>query len=123
MIVKNRVYINCIIAIFFMMPCLFANEFVVPKKAKAKKEVAVHVKEDIVELLESSLRQLGRNIKQAVIVEDQIFDQLKELLTDDQMTTAQLKDLRDHVEKYLQMIEQQQSDLESFSLQIMPKKK
>ena len=105
MIVKNRVYINCIIAIFFMMPCLFANEFVVPKKAKAKKEVAVHVKEDIVELLESSLRQLGRNIKQAVIVEDQIFDQLKELLTDDQMTTAQLKDLRDHVEKYLQMIE------------------
>lgn len=120
---NNKLYRTLLAAIFFIVPCVFANEFVVAKKTKTKKEIAAHVKEDVVELLESSLRQLGRNIKQAVIVEDQIFDQLKDLLTDDQMTTAQLKDLRDHLEKYLQMIEQQQSDLESFSLQIRSKKK
>jgi len=92
------------------------SEFVVCKKTKTKKETAVHVKEDTIELLESSLRQLGCNIKQSVTVQNQIFDKIKEMLEDNQKTTTQLKEFRDNLEKYLKKLEEQQVDLQNFLL-------
>lgn len=103
-------------SVLFIVPTIFANEFVV-KKTKTKKEIAVHVKEDIIELLESSLRQLGRNIQQSVAVQNHIFDMIKNVCDDGQQSTAQLKELRDRLEKYLKKIEEQQVDLQSFILQ------
>lgn len=99
-----------------MASSLHANEFVVSKKTKAKKEMAVRVKEDIAELLESALRQLGSNIQQSVIVQNQIFDKIKEILEGSQQSTSQLKELRDALEKYLRKFEEQQADLQSFLL-------
>ena len=110
-------------AIFCVMTSsLLAQEFIVPKKVKTKKEIAAHVKEDIVELLESSLRQIGVNIQQAVSVQNKILDQIKDMLTDDQLTTAELKDVRSRLEKNLKMFELQQSDLQDFLLQSQHKK-
>jgi uncharacterized protein YpbB len=113
---RQKVWYSIIFIIFVVAPMSFANEFVVAKKTKAKKESCVHVKEDIVELLESALRQLGSNIQQSVIVQNQIFDKIKEILGDSQQSTSQLKDLREKLEKYLKKIEEQQADLQSFLL-------
>lgn len=86
-----------------------ASEFV--KKPKQKKESTSQVKEDIVELLESALRQLGKNIQQSVDVQDQIFDKIKEILGDNQMSADQLKALRFRLELHLKKLEEQQADL------------
>ena len=91
-----------------------ASEFI---KKKEKKEIAVRVKEDIAELLESSLRQLGKNIQLSVAVENHIFDKIKEICGDSSLSTAQLKELREKLEKYLKIFEDQQADLNSFLLQ------
>jgi septal ring factor EnvC (AmiA/AmiB activator) len=101
---------------FFMASSIVANEFIVPKKSKAKKETAAQVKEDVAELLESALRQLNSNIGQAAIVQNKIFDQIKELLSDNELSTDQLRQLRTKLEKYLQRFEEQQADLHSFLL-------
>ncbi len=103
---------------FLIMPCLLANEFIIPKKTKTKKETAAQVKEDVAGLLESSLRQLNNNIQESAIVQNHIFDKIKELLSDSQLTTTQLKELRGKLEKYLQRFEDQQADLHSFLLDL-----
>ncbi len=113
---QKRSNINLkIMALFFLiMPCLFANEFVVSKKTKEKKEMAASVKEDIAELLESALRQLGKNIQQSVTVQNQLFDKIKEICGDGQQSTLQLKELREKLEKHLKKLEEQQAELQSF---------
>ena len=102
--------------VFFMASSIVANEFIVPKKSKTKKETAAQVKEDVAELLESALRQLNSNIGQAAIVQNKIFDQIKELLSENDLSTDQLRQLRAKLEKYLQRFEEQQADLHSFLL-------
>ena len=105
-----------IISIIFCETLFTGSEFVVCKKTKTKKETAVRVKEDIVELLGSSLRQLGCNIQESVTVQNQIFDKIKVMLEDNQKTTAQLREFRDNLEKYLKKLEEQQADLQNFLL-------
>jgi hypothetical protein len=93
----------------------FANQFLISKKEKSKKEKILHVKvEDIVDLLESGLRQLGKNIQESVILQNQIFDKIKEICTQGQQSTAQLKEFRDKLEKNLKKIEAQEQDLQNF---------
>lgn len=94
------------------MPFIFANEFVVSKKTKTKKETAAQVKEDVIELLESTLRQLGNNIQESVTVQNKMFDKIKEMCSDNQQSTDQLKELRNKLEKYLKKLEDQQADLQ-----------
>jgi len=113
---QSRFQCALIALIFFIAPSIMANEFIVPKKAKTKKETAAQVKEDVAELLESALRQLNSNIQQAAIVQNRIFDLMKELLSDNQLTTDQLRKMREKLEKYLQRFEEQQADLHSFLL-------
>lgn len=108
--------IGIVLLILLIVPMSFSNEFVVSKKDKAKKEIAGRVKEDIAELLESMLRQLGTNIQQSVSVQNYIFDTIKDVCGQGQKSTAQLKELRDKLEKYLKKIEEQQADLEAFML-------
>jgi hypothetical protein len=110
------------ISISFFVQTIFANEFVIPKK---KKEIAVHVKEDVVNLLEQISRQIGVNIVQGVCVQNQILDKIKELFGDTQLqvpgciclsscSTADLKMCRDGLQKYLENLQQQQADLQKF---------
>jgi ElaB/YqjD/DUF883 family membrane-anchored ribosome-binding protein len=94
----------------------YANQFVISKKEKSKKEMASHVKDDIVELLESTLRQLGRNIQQSVTVQWQIFDTIKDMYGQGQQSTVQLKEIRDKLQSFLKKIEQQQEDFRDFLL-------
>jgi septal ring factor EnvC (AmiA/AmiB activator) len=96
-------------ATMFLAAPLSSSEFI--KKPKQKKETTSQVKEDIAELLESALRQLGKNIQQSVDVQDQIFDKIKEILGDNQMSADQLKALRFRLELHLKKLEEQQADL------------
>jgi len=95
----------------------YANEFVVSKKSKSKKEIAIHVKEDVVELCESVLRQVGKNIQQSVAVQNQVFDMIKMIAEDNSLTTAQLKEVRGKLEKYLKELEDQWAQSQLFLLQ------
>lgn len=113
---KNNLYGALVITTFFMEPYVYANEFIVHKKTK--KEIAAHVKEDIIELLESSLRQLGKNIQHTVAAQNKIFDQIKTMCDNSSQSTEQLKELRAQLEKYLRAFEQQQAELGQFLLQI-----
>ncbi|MBV8660709.1 MAG: hypothetical protein JO129_01010 [Candidatus Dependentiae bacterium] len=98
--------------IFCSMSSIVANEFVVSKKTKTKKETTAQVKEDVVELLESSLRQLGNNIQVSVTVQNKMFDKIKDMCNDNQQSIEQLKELRSKLEKYLKNLEEQQADLQ-----------
>lgn len=109
----HKVWYGIMLGMLCTVSYLCANEFI---KTKPKKEVAAKVKEDIAELLESAVRQLGRNIQQTVIVENKIFDTMKELLEGGQRSTAQLKELRTTLEKYLKKFEEQQLELQNFLL-------
>jgi len=110
-----------ITSIVFSQDKQVGSEFVVVKK---KKESTVHVKEDIGYALEISLRQIGKNITQSVIVQNQIFNKIKDLLgaceknNDSKSTfdasTAQLKIYRNQLESFYHKLEQQQVELESF---------
>lgn len=101
--------------IFFIYCGLLAKqEFVINKKDKTKKEIALHVKEDIVELYESALRQIGSNIQQSVVVQNYIIDNIKRLMENNSQSTAQLKALRAQLEKSLKILEEQQADLQNF---------
>jgi hypothetical protein len=90
----------------------FANQFIVSKKTKEKKESSAHVKEDVVELCESALRQLGCNVQQSVTAQNHIFDKIKSLCIEGQQSTAQLKELREKLEKYLKKLAEHQADLQ-----------
>ncbi len=86
-----------------------SNEFVVAKKEK--KQTAAQVKEEVVELLESVVRQLGQNIQQAVDTQNRVFDMIKSMISQDQFSTQQLKDKRTMLEQHLKKLEQQQAEL------------
>ncbi|MBP6870337.1 hypothetical protein KBC04_05615 [Candidatus Babeliales bacterium] len=105
-----------VLVFFTSMQLVCEQEFIVSKKTKTKKEIALHVKEDIAELYESILRQLGSNIQQAVVVQNQVIDKIKNFVDDSSQSTHQLKELRDKLEKYLKTLEEQQADLQNFLL-------
>jgi hypothetical protein len=119
---KNNIF-GIVVGFFLVSGIVFcANEFVIPKK---KKEIAVHVKEDLATLLEQISRQIGTNIVQAIGVQNQILDKIKELFGDvvtpvpglvclSSCSTEELKKCRDELQKYLQILEQQQVDLQRF---------
>lgn len=92
---------------------VYANQFIVPKKTK--KEMAIHVKEDIAELLESAVRQIGVNISQAVRVQNSFFDSMKDMCVDKNYSTAELQQMRSKLEKYLEILESQAADLYAMS--------
>ncbi len=85
------------------------NEFI--KKPKAKKESVAQVKEEVAELLESVLRQVGQNICQSIDVQNNVFDKIKEIMSDNQLSCEQLKQLRARLEKQLKVLEEQQAQL------------
>lgn len=95
--------------LLFVAPMYCGAEFI--KKPKPKKETSSQVKEEIAELLESAVRQLGQNIKQSVDVQNKMFDAIKEILSDNQLSTQQLKELRNRLEQHLKKLEEQQADL------------
>ena len=80
-------------------------------KTKQKKESASQIKDDIVELLVSVLRQLGQNIQQTVDVQNQAFDMIRKIFSDNQLSAEQLRDLRCKLEKHLKKLEAQQAEL------------
>lgn len=105
------------IVFFLLMPIfLYSQEEFIKVKTKTKKEIALHVKEDIAELYESMLRQIGNNINQSVDVQNQIFDKIKKLMNDASLSTYQLKELRHKLENYLKKLEEQEADLHNFLL-------
>lgn len=110
---KKNILYGVFVGTFLFIPMNLANQFV---KKKPKKEIAVRVKEDIVELLESCLRQICGNIQELVTVQSQIFDKIKEIYEDGQPSTSQLKELRDNLEKNLKTLQTQQADLHNFFL-------
>lgn len=86
-----------------------SNEFVIVKKEK--KQTAAQVKEEVVELLESVVRQLGQNIQQTVDTQNRVFDMIKSMISQDQSSTQKLKDQRAMLETHLKKLEQQQAEL------------
>jgi ElaB/YqjD/DUF883 family membrane-anchored ribosome-binding protein len=102
------------IVLVFSFTALFgafvdASEFV--KKPKQKKESAAQIKENIAELLESVLRQLGHNMQQSVDVQHAIFDTLKDILGDNAMSVEQLQQLRIQLQQHLKKMQEQQNEL------------
>ncbi|MDP3788055.1 MAG: hypothetical protein Q8Q60_01895 [Candidatus Chromulinivorax sp.] len=112
MMQQNTLY-AMIVTVLLVVPCVHAHEFV---KEKVKKESSTQVKQDIAELLESAVRQLGNNIKESVTVQNQMFDQIKEIMGDSQQSTAQLKELRKKLEACLKNLEDQQAELHTILL-------
>lgn len=94
---------------------IFGNEFVVTKKNKSKKETITQVKQDIADILESLLRQVGTNIIQLVHVQDKLFDVLKDLFDEqDDRSAADWKNIREKCQHYATKLEQYQVDLDGF---------
>lgn len=105
-----------IVCFLFIPIFLYSEQEFIKVKAKTKKEIALHVKEDIAELYESMLRQIGSNIQQSVGVQNQIIDKIKKLMNESSLSTHQLKELRSKLENYLKKLEEQQADLHNFLL-------
>ena len=108
------------VSILFVTFSLFVaidgqQEFIKPK-TKSKKEIAAQVKQDIADTLECLLRQVGTNIQQSVVVQNQIIDKIKNLVEDTAQSTQQLKETRNKLENYLKKLEEQQADLQNFLL-------
>lgn len=111
MMPRKNIVRTILFAVLAAVPCVHANEFVKTKKESAKKETAAQVKQDIAELLEQASRQLGTNIQIAVDVQHQMFDQIKEIMGDCDLSTAQLKELRAKLQACLQKLVDQYHEL------------
>lgn len=111
----NRFVYTIIATWFLCLPFMvYAHEFVVAKKSKPKKESVSAVKEDIVGLLEFSLRQLGANIQQAVGVQNQLLDMMHKVMEDDTLSIPALQECRANLERQLAILEKQQQELLSY---------
>ncbi|MGZ6251252.1 MAG: hypothetical protein ACXWL2_04430 [Candidatus Chromulinivorax sp.] len=87
----------------------------ITKKNKPKKETITQVKQDIADILESLLRQVGKNITQLVHFQDELFNVLKDLFDEqDDRSAADWKVLREKCQHYASKLEQHQVDLDSF---------
>lgn len=106
-----------IAAIFFLGVSIFgicANEFVMPKKSKTKKELSAQVQQDIFDLFENLLRQLGKNIQQAVFVQNKLYTNMKKMFEhESQQSTTQLKQLRADLQEHLTRLEKQYDSIHS----------
>ena len=98
-----------IISLLFALAPLQGSEFI--KKTKQKKETSSQVRDEIAELLESTLRQLGQNMQQSIDVQNKIFDKIKEIMSDSSLSIEQLKELRIRLVKHLKKLEEQQAEL------------
>lgn len=119
---KGIIFRWAIIVGFFFEHALLGNEFIVDKKTKPIKEMALRVKEDIADFLESILRQLGKNIGQSVYVQNHVFDMIKDLFDDQTLSTQELKELRSYLTEYLHTLEKHQVDLQNFLYDTKSKK-
>ncbi len=90
------------------------NEFIVEKKV-TKKESPSQLKEQICDLLEINMRQLGSLITQAVQVQDKMIDEMKRLLhNEENLSVVQLRQLRDGLEKNIKIVQEQQIAIQNF---------
>lgn len=106
-----------IVYIFFCLPILLngQQEFIKPKK-KEKQESAAKIQQDVADLLEIIVRQIGTNIQQSVVVQNQVIDQIKSLMHDNSQSIDKLKQARCKLEQYLKKLEEQQLELQNFLL-------
>jgi len=115
---KFKTLCYSLIVICLAATIVFPGEFVVVKQPK-KKESAAHVKEDIADQLESISRQINKNVRQSSYVQDQLFDKVKELVTQSDRSvfsgsTTELKECRCKLKNFYELLERQQADLETF---------
>jgi predicted nucleic acid-binding Zn-ribbon protein len=97
------------LSFLLLAPVCATSEFI--KKPKQKKESASQVRDEVAELLESALRQLGQNIQQSIDAQNKIFDTIKEIMSDSTLSIDQLQDLRARLQKHCQNLQEQQAEL------------